>query len=100
MAENKDGQERSEDASQKRLDESREKGQIPRSKEFNTMVMMVAGSLSLFIMGDDLMRNFADMLRDGLTLDRKIIFDRFGIIDGLARMFKEAAAMLAPFMLI
>jgi len=100
MAENKDGQERSEDASQKRLDEAREKGQIPRSREFNTMVMMVAGSVSLFIMGDDLMRDFADMLRDGLTLDRNIIFDRFGIIDGIARMFKEAAAMLAPFMLI
>lgn len=100
MAENKDGQERSEDASQKRLDEARDKGQIPRSKEFNTMVMMVAGSLSLYLMGDDLMRDFSNMLRDGLTLDRKMIFDRFGIIDGLAHMSKEAASMLAPFMLV
>lgn len=100
MAENKDGQERSEDASQKRLDEAREKGQIPRSREFNTMVMMVAGSLSLFLMGDDLMRDFVKMMQDGLTLDRKIIFDRFGLIEGLAHMFKEAAMMLAPFMLV
>ncbi len=100
MAENKDGQERSEDASQKRLDEAREKGQIPRSREFNTMVMMVAGSLSLYLMGDDLMRDFANMLSDGLTLDRKMIFDRFGLIDGIARMFKAAASMLAPFLLV
>lgn len=100
MAENKDGQERSEDASQKRLDEAREKGQIPRSKEFNTMVMMVAGSLSLYLMGDDLMRDFSHMLQDGLTLDRKIIFDHFGLIDGLARMFKAAGSMLAPFLLV
>lgn len=100
MAENQDGQERSEQASQKRIDEARERGQIPRSREFNSMVMLVAAALSLLFMGDDLMRHFADMLRDGLTLDRKMIFDRFGIISGLAHMFKEAAWMVAPFMLV
>lgn len=100
MAENQDGQERSEQASQKRLDEARSRGQIPRSREFNTMVMLVAASVSLLFMGDDLMRHFSDMLRDGLTLDRKMIFDRFGIIAGMSRMFKEAAWMMAPFMLI
>ena len=100
MAENKDGQERTEDASQKRLEEARKKGQIPRSREFNTMTMLVAAATSLLFMGDDLMRNFADMLRDGLTLDRKLIFDRLGVIDGMARMFKEAAWMLVPFLLV
>lgn len=100
MAENKDGQERSEDASQKRIDEGREKGQIPRSRELNTMVMLVSAALALFWMGDELLQGFADMLREGLTLDRKMIFDRFGIIDGLSRRFTDAGRMLAPFLLI
>lgn len=100
MAENQDGQERSESATGKRIQDARRKGQIPRSREFNTMAMLVSASLSLLFMGGDLMQGFADMLKDGLTLDRKIIFDRFGIIDGLARMFTEAAWMMAPFLLI
>lgn len=100
MAENQDGQERSEQATGKRIDDARKKGQIPRSREFNTMAMLVSASLSLLFMGDELMRHFADMLRDGLTLDRKIIFDRFGIIDGLARMFAEGMWMMAPFLVI
>ncbi|MFA7387615.1 MAG: flagellar biosynthesis protein FlhB [Thiohalobacteraceae bacterium] len=100
MAENKDGQERTEDASQKRLNEARKKGQIPRSREFNTMTMLVAFAASLLFMGDELMRNFADMLRDGLTLDRKLVFDRLGAVTGMVRMFKEAAWMLAPFLAV
>ncbi|HEY9199640.1 MAG TPA: EscU/YscU/HrcU family type III secretion system export apparatus switch protein, partial [Gammaproteobacteria bacterium] len=84
MAENQDGQERSESATGKRIQDARRKGQIPRSREFNTMAMLVSASVSLLFMGDELMRHFADMLKDGLTLDRKIIFDQFGIVDGLA----------------
>lgn len=100
MAENEDGQERSESATSKRIDDARRKGNIPRSRELNSMAMLVSASLSMLFMGDDLMRHFADMLKDGLTLDRKIIFDPSGIIDGLARMFIEAAWMLAPFFMI
>lgn len=100
MAENQDGQERSEQATGKRISDARKKGQIPRSREFNTMVMMVSAAVSLLILGDDLMRHFADMMKDGLTLDRKLVFDRFGSIDGLARMFSAALWMMAPFLAI
>lgn len=98
MAENKDGQERSESASSKRLEEARRKGQIPRSRELNTMVMLVAFSLSLLMMGGRLMENFAAMLRDGLTLDRGMIFDPAGVVTGLGRMLDEAFWMLLPFL--
>jgi len=100
MAENADGQEKSEDPSQKRLDDARRKGQIPRSREFNSMVMLVSAALSLLFMGDDLMRDFSAMLADGLTLDRKMIFDRFGVIAGLSKMLEEAGMMLMPYFLI
>lgn len=100
MAENADGQERSEDPSQKRLDDARRKGQIPRSREFNSMLMLVSAAASLLFMGDDLMRDFADLLKDGLTLDRKLIFDRAGVVAGLAKLLAEGAWMLAPFFLV
>lgn len=100
MAENADGQERSEEPSQKRLDEARRKGQIARSREFNSMLMLISAAVSLLLMGDDLMRDFSNMLKDGLTLDRKLIFDRNGAIDGLTRMLIEAGWMMAPFFLV
>lgn len=100
MAENADGQERSEDPTQKRLDDSRKKGQIPRSREFNSMIMLVSAALSMMFMGDDLMRDFSALLTDGLTLDRKVIFDRYGVISGLSRMLGEGGMMLAPFFIV
>lgn len=98
MAENQDGQERSEEATSKRLDEARRKGQIPRSREFNSMIMLLSFSLSLLMMGGTLMENFADMLRDGLTLERGMIFDPAGVVTGLGRMLNEAFWMLLPFL--
>ncbi len=100
MAENSDGQERSEEATSKRIQESREKGQIPRSREFNTMVMLLASAGALLIMGDALMQQFAQMLHDGLTLDRKIIFDPLGVIDGMWRGVRAGGLMLLPFLIV
>ena len=41
MAENEDGQERSEQATPKRQEEARRKGQVPRSRELTTMAMLL-----------------------------------------------------------
>jgi Flagellar biosynthesis pathway, component FlhB len=43
MAENEDGQERSEAPTAKRLREAREKGQIARSRELNTFRILIMG---------------------------------------------------------
>ena len=100
MAENADGQERSERATPKRVREAREKGQIARSREFNTMVMLLSFAAGLLLFGDVLMGQFMDLLRDGLTLDRRVIFDPHGAIDGMARSLRAAMWMLAPFLII
>ncbi|MFN2308649.1 MAG: flagellar biosynthesis protein FlhB [Gammaproteobacteria bacterium] len=98
MAENKDGQERSEQATGKRIEDARRKGQIPRSRELNTMAMLVASALALLLLGETLMQDFANLLREGLTLDRGMIFDRAGAVAGLGRMLREGFWMLVPFL--
>lgn len=100
MAENADGQERTEQATSKRLQESRAKGQVARSREFNTMVMMLASASALLVLGDDLMQQFVVLLREGLMLDRKIIFDPHGAIEGMGHALRTAGIMLFPFLLI
>ncbi len=59
MAEQESDLERTEPASQRRLDEARDKGNIPRSRELNTFAITMAGAVSLLIMG----AGFADGLR-------------------------------------
>ena len=51
MAENQDGQERTEEASAKKLADARKKGQVPRSKELATMMVTMAGALMLIVSG-------------------------------------------------
>jgi len=47
MAENENGQERTESATGKKLSEAREKGQVPRSRELNTAALMLASAVGL-----------------------------------------------------
>ncbi|MGZ0188553.1 MAG: flagellar biosynthesis protein FlhB [Alphaproteobacteria bacterium] len=49
MAEGEDDSEKTEDASQKRLDDSRDKGQVPSSKEVNHWIMFLA--MAIFLLG-------------------------------------------------
>lgn len=100
MAENADGQERTEQATSKRVQEARTKGQVPRSRELNTLVMMLSSAAALLILGDSLMQQFVVLLREGLILDRQIIFDPLGTIEGLGRSLRTAGVMLTPFLVI
>ena len=54
MAENEDGQEKSEQPTSKRLDDARKKGQVPRSRELNTMAVTLGGAVTLVAMGGQL----------------------------------------------
>lgn len=53
MAES-DGQEKTEQPTEQRLQKAREKGQIPRSKELGTAAVLLSGALGLMMFGDAL----------------------------------------------
>ncbi|MDX1397313.1 MAG: EscU/YscU/HrcU family type III secretion system export apparatus switch protein, partial [Oceanospirillum sp.] len=42
--ENEDGQEKTEDPTPKRIQEAREKGDVPRSKDLNTMLLTLVAA--------------------------------------------------------
>lgn len=67
MAENQDGQERTEEASAKKLADAKKKGQVPRSKELSTMMVTVAGALTLLATGGQLGQTMMDLMRHGLS---------------------------------
>ena len=51
MAEEQQGQEKSEQPTSKRLDESRKKGQVARSRELNMLLVMMTSVLFLIFCG-------------------------------------------------
>ncbi len=74
MAEQQDT-ERELPASQKRLDEARERGQTPRSRELTTAALLLAGAATLAAVGPHIAQQSLGYLRGALTLTRASAFD-------------------------
>lgn len=98
MAENQDGQEKSEDPSSKRLSDAREKGQIARSRELNTVVLTLLGGAALMLMAQEFSAGFQGVMRDSLALTREDIFEPMVMIRHLSKALTDTALMLMPFL--
>jgi flagellar biosynthetic protein FlhB len=93
-------QERTEQATPKRLKDAREKGQIPRSKELNAAAIMIAASASLFLLGSHLSTGITGILSQGLTLPRAMIFDTSMLTVQLAATIRAGILLITPFLAI
>ena len=100
MAENEDGQERTEEASHRRLEQARSKGQVPRSRELNTLVMLLVTALGLWILGRHETALFAQLLGAGLAPDRRLIFDHAGALRALGEALRTGLYLLLPFLAV
>lgn len=58
MAENENGQEKTEEATPRRLEQAREEGQLARSRELPGALIAVAAALSAWTLGGELLRHF------------------------------------------
>lgn len=62
MAENQDGQEKSERASEKRLKDARERGQVSKSMDITTSAVLLLGGLSVFVFGGPMLDNIMNFM--------------------------------------
>ncbi|WP_286239952.1 flagellar biosynthesis protein FlhB [Neptuniibacter halophilus] len=69
------GQEKTEDPTPKRLREAREKGDVPRSKELATTLVLMAAVFSVIIFGSQLANSLLGMMESNFVLDRQAVFD-------------------------
>ena len=69
MAESEMGGERTEEPSLRRLQEARERGQIPRSRELTNFATMIGGSTALVAIGGSVAAHLAQMMRRSLSID-------------------------------
>ncbi|MEJ2344759.1 MAG: flagellar biosynthesis protein FlhB [Gammaproteobacteria bacterium] len=100
MAENQDGQEKTEQPTGRRLQQAREKGQVPRSKELDTTVVLLVSAGSLLLLGGRLGRNLVDLMQSCLLLNRHAAFDSGVVTKMLGEKLLAALGAVAPFLLI
>ncbi|MEM7281260.1 MAG: flagellar biosynthesis protein FlhB [Pseudomonadota bacterium] len=61
-------QERTEQATPKRLQEAKDKGQVARSRELNTMAVTLAAAISLMLFSRPMIEGLVSLLKSGLDL--------------------------------
>jgi flagellar biosynthetic protein FlhB len=71
MAESESGGDRTEEPSQRRLQEARERGQIPRSRELTNFATMIGGSATLVAIGGTVAAHLSQLMRRSLSIDAK-----------------------------
>lgn len=98
MAEDSD-LEKTEQPSQRRLDQAREKGQVARSRELSTFAVLLAGGGVLWFMGASFTQQMVKMLHDGLTLDRDMAFNADLMIPRLYDLSLDMLFAFSPFLL-
>ena len=72
MAEESD-LEKTEPASGRRLEQAREEGQVPRSRELGAFLILLIAATAFWMMGSWLAHRTAGMVRRGLTLEPKLV---------------------------
>jgi len=94
------GQERTEQPTPRKLQQAREKGQVPTSRELNTMLMMLLAGVSILFIGPGIAHDFLDLFRRHLNISRENIFDVTAMPVFLESAVIESLITLAPFFVI
>ncbi|MCJ8167936.1 flagellar biosynthesis protein FlhB [Atopomonas sediminilitoris] len=100
MAENDSSQEKTEEPTEKRLRESREKGQVARSKELSTLAVTLGGSAALLMSGGILLDMAVRIMRACFSQDRSHLFDPRSMSELLVGAGYSALEALVPFLLL
>jgi flagellar biosynthesis protein FlhB len=96
MAESETGGERTEEPSQRRLQEARERGQIPRSRELTNFASMIGGSAALVAVGGSLAARMSQIMRNGLSIDAKTLITGDSLLASLGNACSNALLALLP----
>ncbi|PVZ20492.1 MULTISPECIES: flagellar biosynthesis protein FlhB [unclassified Pseudomonas] len=75
MSEGESGEDKTEDPTEKHKREAREQGQIPRSRDLNTFIVMMAGVCALLMFGGGIAGMMMAVMKHSLSVPREAIMD-------------------------
>ncbi|MGK9173063.1 flagellar type III secretion system protein FlhB [Yokenella regensburgei] len=94
MAEDSD--DKTEAPTSHRLEKAREEGQVPRSKELTSVLILLVGVSIIWMGGEDFARRLSMMLTAGLRFDHNIVNDPNLILSQIILLIKNAMFALLP----
>ena len=99
MAEN-DAGERSELPTGKRIQKSREEGQVARSKELNTAALLIGAGLVFSTLGSYSTSGILSLLKKSFILSRRDAFDSTLLLDAVGHSLGNAFLYISPILLL
>lgn len=99
MAEESD-LERTEPASSRRLEQAREEGNVPQSRELMAFMVLAAGAGVFWVLGGWLSQRSSGLLRQGLSFSREAAFDTSLMTGSALSLTAEAFVITGPIFLI
>lgn len=97
MAEDKDSSaEKSQEPTPKRLEKARQDGDVARSKELNTLAILLFGSAGMIAFGAYMGEVLSGVMRHNFTIDREQMFDNAAIYAHLSVSALEGLKALLP----
>jgi len=100
VAEDSD-QEKTEPASGRRLQQAREEGQVPQSRELQTFLVTATGALFLLMLGSWMGGRLSELMRRGFSFDRHLAYETnvLVIVEWLQGLLGAALLTLLPLFL-
>ncbi len=95
-----DEQEKTEDPTGKRLEDARKKGQLARSKELSTALVLVASGVMFLLMGGTIATAIYGMMQDMFTLSRDETYDTTHMFNAWVQGFSAVAGPVMLYMIV
>ncbi len=92
--------EKTEPASSRRLEQAREEGNLPQSRELPAFLVLAAGVGGLWAMSDWLSSRTTSLLHEGLSFTRETVFDPNAMFNDFTHQGMEALITIAPLLLL
>lgn len=89
-------QEKTEQPTQKRLEEARKRGELPRSRDLSTAAVVMVAGAALYTMGDSMLVELQGVMRTGLSLTRAQSMNESQMLPMLAGMMIKALLACIP----
>lgn len=100
MAEQSSDEERLLPPSEKRLREAREQGQVPRSREIPTLLILGGATIFFTMGGANILDGVQSLMRTGLSLSRDQAFATGAMSNQLAHLSLDVLVLFSPLWLI
>ena len=88
--------EKSESASPRRLEQAREEGQVPHSRELATFISLMVGVVALYVLGRWGGHRLMTIMKSGLSLPRGLVFEPGAMGRMLESLAADALLTIAP----